>query len=129
MPLDFLAVQAFDVYEFERLAVPRARESDFVFVNLFREPIGAPMPPDAINALITELSKRAGLGRRVTPHQLRHAFGSNLMDAGGSLDEVQHLLGHASVASTQVYLHPDPSRMREAIDRAPTPRDEHGEIR
>ena len=126
VPLDFLAVQAFDVYEFERLAVPRARESDFVFVNLFREPIGAPMPPDAINALIAELSKRAGLGRRVTPHQLRHAFGSNLMDAGGSLDEVQHLLGHASVASTQVYLHPDPSRLRDAVERVPTPREQHG---
>jgi len=123
VPLDFLAVQAFDVYEFERLAVPRARDSDFVFVNLFREPIGEPMPPDAINTLITALSRRAGLTRTVTPHQLRHAFGSNLMDAGGAIDEVQELLGHACVSSTQVYLHPDPSRLREAIERVPSPRE------
>ena len=41
VPLDFLLVQAFDAYEFERLAVARASESDFVLVNLFREPVGA----------------------------------------------------------------------------------------
>ena len=45
VPLDFVTVQAFDAYEFERLAVPRAAGSDFVLVNLFREPVGAPMPP------------------------------------------------------------------------------------
>ena len=65
VPLDFLVVQAFDVYEFERLAVPRAGESDFVLVNLFREPIGAPMRPDAINELIAACSRRAGIDRMV----------------------------------------------------------------
>jgi integrase len=53
VPLDFLVVQAFDGYEFERLAAPRAAECDFVLVNLFREPVGAPMPPDAVNALVS----------------------------------------------------------------------------
>ena len=53
VPLDFLVVQAFDAYEFERLAVARASESDFVLVNLFRAPVGAPMRPDAINELMT----------------------------------------------------------------------------
>jgi integrase len=43
VPLDFLAVQAFDTYEFERMRVPAARDSDFVLVNLSRRPIGAPM--------------------------------------------------------------------------------------
>jgi integrase/recombinase XerD len=123
VPLDFLVVQAFDGYEFERLGVPRAAGSDFVLVNLFREPIGAPMPPDAINAVVTAAGRRAGLHRRVTPHQLRHAFGSNLVDAGGTVDEVQELLGHASVSSTEVYLHPDPARLRTAVDRVPSPRE------
>jgi integrase len=123
VPLDFLAVQAFDGYEFERLAVPRAAESDFVLVNLFRAPVGAPMRPDAINELMTACSRRVGLGRVVRPHQLRHAFGSNLADAGGGLDEIAELLGHASMSSSQVYLHPDPARLREAIDRVPSPRE------
>jgi site-specific recombinase XerD len=80
------------------------------------------MRPDAVGALIAAAGRRAGLARGVTPHQLRHAFGSNLADAGGSLDEVQELLGHASMASSQVYLHPDPARLREAVERVPSPR-------
>lgn len=123
VPLDFLVVQAFDGYEFERLAVPRAGESDFVLVNLFREPVGAPMRPDAINELVGACSRRAGLPRAVRPHQLRHAFGSNLADAGSGLDEIAELLGHASMSSSQVYLHPDPARLRAAIDRVPSPRE------
>ncbi len=105
VPADFLVVQAFDAYEFERLAVARAGESDFVLVNLFRAPVGAPMRPDAINALMAVASRRAGLARPVRPHQLRHAFGGNVADAGGGLDEVAELLGHASMSSSQVYLH------------------------
>jgi integrase len=121
VPLDFLVVQVFDVYEFERFAVPRAGESDFLLVNLFREPIGAPMRPDAINELIAACSRRAGI-EHVTPHRLRHAFGSNLADAGSGLDEIATLMGHASMSSSQVYLHPDPARLREAVDRVRSPR-------
>jgi site-specific recombinase XerD len=128
VPLDFLLVQAFDAYEFERLAVARAAESDFVLVNLFREPVGAPMPPDAINALITAAGRRGGLERRVTPHQLRHAMASNLADAGATMDEIADLVGHASVCSTQIYVHPDPARLRAAVDRVGTPRDLAGEL-
>jgi len=82
VPLDFLVVQAFDGYEFERLAVARAGESDFVLVNLFRQPVGAPRRPDAVNELMTGASRRAGLDRAVRPHQLRHAFSSNLEVSG-----------------------------------------------
>ncbi len=122
VPADFLVVQAFDVYEFERLAVAAAADSDFVLVNLFRAPVGSPIRPDAVNELMAACSRRAGLSRSVSPHQLRHAFGSNVADAGGRLDEVAELLGHASMSSSQVYLHPDPARLRDAIDRVASPR-------
>lgn len=128
VPLDFLVVRAVDAYVFERLEVPRAQDSDFLLVNLFREPIGAPILPNAINELVTAAGRRAGLRRAITPHQLRHAFGSNLVDAGAQLDEISELLGHASMSSTQVYLHPDPGRLREAIDRVASPR-AHGSTR
>jgi integrase/recombinase XerD len=121
VPLDFLAVQAFDTYEFERMRVSCAACSDFVLVNLFRDPVGAPMRPDAVGELITAAGKRAGLDRAVTAHQLRHACGSNLLDAGGALDEAQDILGHVSATSTQVYLHPDPARLRAAVDAVPSP--------
>jgi site-specific recombinase XerD len=129
VPLDFLVVQAFDAYELERLAVGGAADSDFVLVNLFRDPVGMPMRPDAIGELIAAAGKRAGLSRRVRPHQLRHAFGSNLADAGAAVDEIQDLLGHASVSSSQVYIHPAPGRLRQAVERVPVPRDLAGTAR
>jgi integrase/recombinase XerD len=123
VPLDFACVQAFDTYEFERMTVPAVVGSDFVFINLFRAPIGAPMRLDAINDLVTAAARRAGIDQAPRPHQMRHAFASNVLDAGGSLDEAQDLLGHASISSTQVYTHPDPARLRSAVDAVPSPRD------
>jgi site-specific recombinase XerD len=123
VPLDFLAVQAFDTYEFERMSIPAAADSDFVFVNLFRAPAGAPMRVDAVNELVSAAARRAGIDPPPRPHQLRHAFASNVLDAGGTLDEAQDLLGHASICSTQVYAHPDPARLRAAVDAVPSPRD------
>ncbi len=78
VPLDFLTVQAFDTYQLERAAVAAAADGDFVLVNLFRSPVGAPMRLDAINELLGAASRRAGIDPPVRPHQLRHAFGSNV---------------------------------------------------
>jgi site-specific recombinase XerD len=129
VPLDFVTVQAFDTYEFERMRVPRAADSDFVLVNLFREPVGVPMRLDAVNDLVTAASRRAGLRHAPTPHQMRHAFASNVLDAGGAIDEAQELLGHALLSSTQVYTHPDPARLRAAVDAVPSPRELAGVTR
>jgi integrase len=123
VPADFLLVRAYDQYVLERETVDAAAGSDFVLVNLFRPPAGAPLRADAVNEVVTGLCRRARLSRRVTPHPLRHAFGSNLADAGGAIDEIAELLGHASMSSTQVYLHPDPGRLRTAVERVPSPRE------
>jgi site-specific recombinase XerD len=103
------------------MQVPGAHDSDFVLVNLFRGQVGSPMRPDGIGELLAALSGRAGLGRAVRPHQMRHAFGSALMDAGGAIDEVAELMGHVWTSSSQVYLHPDSARLRAAVDRVPRP--------
>jgi integrase/recombinase XerD len=124
VPLDVLVVQAFDTYELERMTVARAADSDFVFVNLFRGSVGAPMRPDAIGELLAAASRRAGLATPVRAHQLRHAYGSNLADVGTGIDVVADLLGHASVSSSRVYVHPDPARLRAAVDAVPSPREQ-----
>jgi site-specific recombinase XerD len=129
VPLDFLVVQAFDTYEFERMRVAAAADSDFVFVNLFRAPIGAPLRPDAVGELLAAASRRAGLDTAIRPHQLRHAFASNVADSGGGIDVVADLLGHAWVSSSQAYSHPDPSRLRAAVDAVPGPREQAGAAR
>jgi integrase len=121
VPLDFLTVQAFDSWEFERMTVPAAASGDFVVVNMFRAPLGAPMRLDAVNDLVAAAAQRAGVAG-LRPHQMRHAFASNVLDAGGALEAAQDLLGHASITSTQVYAHPDPARLRAAVDAVPSPR-------
>ncbi|MFJ3926832.1 tyrosine-type recombinase/integrase [Streptomyces sp. NPDC090022] len=122
LPVDFLVVQAFDQYALERHERLGSEGSDFVLVNLFREPLGAPVTPDAVGETIESLARRAGIQRRVAPHMMRHAMASNLADAGGSLDEIQMLLGHKHAESARPYLHPATSRLRAAIERVPSPR-------
>jgi len=119
VPLDFLVVQAFDTYEFERMRVPRAVSSDFLVVNLFRGQIGAPMRTDAIGELLAAASRRAALDAPISPHQLRHACGSNAADAGAGIDVVADLLGHAAITSSQVYVHPAPRGCGPRSTRCP----------
>ncbi len=122
LPVDAVVVQAYDQYVDERHARLGAGGSDFLLVNLFRAPVGAPVSPDAIGELFERLCDRSGLDRKVTPHMARRAFGSNVADAGGALDEVQALLGHRHPGSVEAYLTPDVRRLRDAVERAGTPR-------
>ncbi|MEU2872807.1 tyrosine-type recombinase/integrase [Streptomyces olivoreticuli] len=118
-----------DQYVMERMALPHGPDSDFVLVNLFAEPLGAPMTPESITELFGRLSKRAGLNRNVTPRMLRRAAGSNLSDAGGGQDEIAALLDHARLSSAEPYLTPAPDRLRSAVDAVPSPRELTGGAR
>ena len=63
------------------------------------------------------LSRRAELDRVLTPHMFRHATATELLARGASIDVVKELLGHASIRSTEAYLHPDDDALRAAVDR------------
>nr|WSW48679.1 tyrosine-type recombinase/integrase [Streptomyces sp. NBC_01001] len=128
-PVDHLVVLAYDQYVMERMALPHGPDSDFVLVNLFAEPLGAPMTPESITELFGRLSKRAGLSRNVTPRMLRRAAGSNFSDAGGGQDEIAALLDHARLSSAEPYLTPAPDRLRSAVDAVPSPRELTGGAR
>jgi integrase/recombinase XerD len=118
VPADDLVVFCLDQYLLERAAVSEAAGCDRLLVNLASAYRGRGMTPDRLDALLSSLSRRAGLGETVTPHRLRHSFASELEAAGAGLVLIQELLGHRQITSSQVYVHPGAAALRAAVDRA-----------
>lgn len=103
-----------DAYRGERDVVAEAAESDYLLVNLYRPPLGRALRPGTVEQLFVRLS--ASVGFRARPHMLRHSFASELALLTKDPALVKELLGHASVASTDVYMHARWSDMRAAVD-------------
>jgi len=85
---------------------------------LFIGKSGARMSARTIERRLASWARRQGLPRHVHPHMLRHSFASHLLQSSGDLRAVQELLGHASIASTQVYTHLDFQYLAKAYDQA-----------
>ncbi len=117
VPVRAEVLSCYDRYLSERAACPPAEVCDFVLVNLFHEPLGRPMSDHTVRQWLAALSERAGLDRAVRPHMFRHAAASELLARGVGLDVVAELLGHASIRSTEAYLHPGAGALRAAVDR------------
>ena len=79
---------------------------------------GAPITPRAVQIRLRQLAQRQGLFKRVHPHLLRHSFASHVLESSGDLRGVQELLGHADIATTQIYTHLDFQHLAKVYDGA-----------
>ena len=80
---------------------------------LLLSPRGGRLGRERIWELVKRYAARAGLSDEVSPHTLRHSFATHLLAGGADLRQVQELLGHASIATTQIYTHVDSSRLKK----------------
>ena len=94
----------------------RARPSRWLFPSRGR---AGHLTRQRCGQLLKELALDAGLDpARLSPHVLRHAFASHLLDHGADLRSVQQMLGHADIATTQIYTHVQSDRLRRLVETA-----------
>ena len=79
---------------------------------------GAPISQRAVQIRIKQLAQRQGMFKHVHPHMLRHSFASHMLESSGDLRGVQELLGHADIATTQIYTHLDFQHLAKVYDAA-----------
>ncbi len=79
---------------------------------LFLNARGTPLSRVGAWGIIRQTARRAGIAKRVTPHTLRHTFATHLLEGGADLRAVQEMLGHADLATTQIYTHVDRDYLR-----------------
>ena len=84
---------------------------DIIFLNRR----GSPLTRVMIFYIIRDLAALAGIKKTVSPHTLRHSFATHLLEGGANLRAIQEMLGHESIATTELYLHLDRSRLRREL--------------
>jgi len=87
-------------------------EDAFVFVSLTR---GRHLSRITVFHNIKEYAKKAGITKEISPHTFRHSFATHLLQGGANLRAIQAMLGHESIATTEIYMHVDREHLREEI--------------
>jgi integrase/recombinase XerC len=118
VPVGRAAFEAIDAYLKRRgeFAVKRTRSGtdEPLFVSIR----GGRMNPRGVARVVERVVLQSGIGRKISPHTLRHTFATHLLDAGADLRSIQEMLGHKSLSTTQKYTTVSVSRLMEIYDRS-----------
>jgi integrase/recombinase XerD len=110
VPVGRAAIQALTLYLRDvRPGLAHSGTEGAVFLNAH----GRPLTRMGVWKILRKHVRRAGVRKRVTPHTLRHSFATHLLEGGADLAAVQELLGHADIATTQIYTHVEREYLRE----------------
>ncbi len=84
--------------------------------TLFLNNRGGQLTRVMVFTLLKQAAKRAGIDKRISPHTFRHSFATHLLEGGASIRQVQELLGHESILTTEIYTHLDDSHLRRTVE-------------
>jgi integrase/recombinase XerD len=115
LPVYGRALDALQAYvERARPELLGGKKEEALFLN-YR---GRPLTRQGLWLIVKQRAADVGIERDITPHTLRHSFATHMLNGGAGLREVQQLLGHANISSTQIYTKVSTRRKREAYDKA-----------
>jgi integrase/recombinase XerD len=100
------------------VVVAKRRLKDGNDASLLLNRLGAPMRPQSIRSKLRSIAALSGIQRRITPHMLRHTAATLLIETGVDIRFVQRLLGHSSIATTEIYTHVTDEALRSTLERA-----------
>ena len=84
--------------------------------TLFLNNRGSSLTRVMIFTILREAARRAGIEKKISPHPFRHSFATHLLEGGASIRQVQELLGHESILTTEIYTHLDDSHLRQTVE-------------
>lgn len=112
VPISDVAIELVNEYMTERAQLDVvAGEENVLFLNRR----GHRLTRQMIFTIIKRLARQAGIKKEISPHTLRHSFATHLLEGGANLRAIQQMLGHESIATTEIYLHLDTSNLRREI--------------
>ena len=111
VPISGIARDRIQLYLEQRHTDHRSEES--VFLNNR----GTKLTRVMIFTIIKQATKLAGIDKKISPHTLRHSFATHLLEGGADVRQVQELLGHENILTTEIYTHLDTTHLRETVQK------------
>ena len=114
VPVSAEAVRLIGHYLEQRRTLPvDAKHAEVLFLNNK----GRKLTRVMVFYIIRDAADRAGITKRISPHTFRHSFATHLLEGGADIRQVQELLGHESILTTEIYTHLDSENLRRNVDR------------